>query len=235
MLVTDITGDIMNDKELVALHAARQIKNGMIIGLGTGSTANCFIAALADRVRNEGLEISTVASSVVSSIKAKEHGLPLLALEQITRLDVYVDGADEVAPDLTLLKGRGADLVREKILARASESFWVLIEPSKWVDRIGARYPIPVEVIPFAWQLVKQSLETLGGKTELRQNAAKDGLIVTSHGSLVLDIVFPEDIDSDTLNAALNDIPGIVEHGIFRGLASAIFCGNNGRVEERFR
>ena len=225
----------MNDKELVAHHAARQIKHGMIIGLGTGSTANCFIAALADRVHNEGLQIHTVSSSVVSAIKAREHGLPLLALEQITRLDVYVDGADEVTPELTLLKGRGADLVREKILARAAQSFWVLIEPSKWVDRIGARYPIPVEVIPFAWQLVKQSLEAQGGKAELRQNAAKDGLIVTSHGSLVLDVVFPEALDSAALNTILNDVPGVVEHGIFRGLASTVFCGNDGQVEERSR
>lgn len=223
----------MNDKELVAQHAANQIQNGMIVGLGTGSTANCFIEALANRHREEGLEIQTVASSVVSSIKARQQGLPMLALEQLTRLDVYVDGADEVAPDLTLLKGRGFDLVREKILARASASFWVLIDPGKWVDRIGAKYPIPVEVIPFAWQLVKQSLESIGGKAELRQNAAKDGLTVTSHGSLVLDVVFPEDIDSKTLNTLLNDIPGIVEHGIFSNLADAIFCGENGQVKEK--
>jgi ribose 5-phosphate isomerase A len=223
----------MNDKEFVAQHAANQIESGMIVGLGTGSTANCFIEALAHRYREEGLEIQTVASSVVSSIKARQQGLPILALEQLTRLDVYVDGADEVAPDLTLLKGRGADLVREKILARASTSFWVLIDPGKWVDRIGAKYPIPVEVIPFAWQLVKQSVESLGGKAELRQNAAKDGLIVTSHGSLVLDAVFPEDIDSQTLNTLLNDIPGIVEHGIFGNLASAIFCADNGQVKEK--
>lgn len=225
----------MNDKELVARHAAQQIKSGMIVGLGTGSTANCFIEALADRHHNEGLPISTVASSMVSAIKARQHGLPLLALEQITHLDVYVDGADEVAPDLTLLKGRGQDLVREKILARASKSFWVLIEPSKWVGRIGEKYPIPVEVIPFAWQLVKQSLELNGGKSALRQNATSDGLLVTSHGSLVLDAVFPQDIDSAMLNTFLNDIPGIVEHGIFSGLASAIFCGDNGQVQERWK
>ncbi len=225
----------MNDKELVARHAAQQIKSGMIVGLGTGSTANCFIEALADRHHNEGLPISTVASSMVSAIKARQHGLPLLALEQITHLDVYVDGADEVAPDLTLLKGRGQDLVREKILARASKAFWVLIEPSKWVGRLGEKYPIPVEVIPFAWQLVKQSLELKGGKSALRQNATNDGLLVTSHGSLVLDVVFPKDIDSATLNTFLNDIPGIVEHGIFSGLASAIFCGDNGQVQERWK
>ncbi|MGR8979157.1 MAG: ribose-5-phosphate isomerase RpiA [Gammaproteobacteria bacterium] len=225
----------MNDKELVAQHAAWHIKDGMIVGLGTGSTANCFIKALADRYHNDGLKISTVASSVISSTIAKEHGLPLLAMEHITRLDVYVDGADEVAPDLTLLKGRGADLVREKILAMASKSFWVIIDPGKWVDVIGAHYPIPVEVVPFAWQLVKESLEKIGGKAELRKNTNKDGLFVTSHGSLVLDVVFPEDNDSQTLNTLLNGIPGIVEHGIFSGLASAVYCGNNGQIEEHLR
>ena len=225
----------MNNKELVAQHAAWQIKNGMIIGLGTGSTANYFIKALADRFHNEGLDIRTVASSVVSSIKAQEYGLPLLGMENITRLDVYVDGADEVATDLTLLKGRGADLVREKILARASDSFWVLIDSGKWVDMIGEHYPIPVEVIPFAWQLVQQSLEEIGGKAELRKNASKDGLIVTSHGSLVLDVVFSDEKDSQRLNAMLNDIPGIVEHGIFSGLASAVYCANNGQIEEHLR
>lgn len=223
----------MNDKERVAQHAANRIQNGMIVGLGTGSTANCFIEALAHRHREEGLEVRTVASSVVSSIKARQHGLPILALEQLTRLDVYVDGADEVAPDLTLLKGRGQDLVREKILARASASFWVLIDPGKRVNRIGEKYPIPVEVVPFAWQLVRQSLEAIGGKAELRQNATKDGLIVTSHGSLVLDAVFPESLGSTTLDTLLNGIPGIVEHGIFSQLTDVVFCAENGRVEEK--
>lgn len=224
----------MNDKELVAEHVVKQVKDGMIIGLGTGSTANCFIEALARRHHDEGLRISTVASSVISSIKARQLGLPQLALEQVTRLDVYVDGADEVAPDMTLLKGRGQDLVREKILARAGSAFWVLIDPSKTVERIGARYPVPVEVIPFAWQLVKQSLELIGGNAELRLNANKDGMIVTSHGSLVLDVVFEREIDIKALDASLNGIPGIVEHGIFSGLASAIFCADNGQVRERW-
>ncbi|MGR9087558.1 MAG: ribose-5-phosphate isomerase RpiA [Gammaproteobacteria bacterium] len=225
----------MNDKELVAQHAARMITNGMIVGLGTGSTANCFIEAIANRVRNEGLEINAVASSVVSSIKAREHGLSLLALEQLTGLDVYVDGADEVAPDMTLLKGRGQDLVREKILARASRSFWVLIDPGKRVARIGEKFPVPVEVIPFAWQLVRQSLAAIGGQAELRKNASKDGLVVTSHGSLVLDVVFPGAMDSLSLNTLLNNTPGIVEHGIFEGLASAVFCGVQGQVQEQRR
>jgi ribose 5-phosphate isomerase A len=222
----------MNDKERVAQHAALKIEDGMIVGLGTGSTANCFIEALAKR-HQEGLNVRTVASSQVSAIKARELGLPQVAIEQLSGLDVYVDGADEVAPDMTLLKGRGYDLVREKLLAGASREFWVLIDPGKRVGRIGERYPIPVEVIPFAWRLVRESLAALGGKAELRQTPNRDGLVVTSHGSLVLDTVFPEAFDSRRLDAVLNGIPGVVEHGIFSRLASAVFCARDGQVEEQ--
>jgi ribose 5-phosphate isomerase A len=224
----------MNDKELVARHAAGLVKDGMLVGLGTGSTANYFIEELARRRTEEGLQVIAVASSVVSTIKAQQLGLPLVAMEHIGRLDLYVDGADEVTPDMTLLKGRGSDLVREKLLARASDRFLVLVDQSKLVNRIGERYPIPIEVIPFAWQLAKRSLEAIGGRGDLRPNASKDGLAVTSHGSLVLDMAFDADLNSKTLNDALNGTPGVVEHGIFSGLASAIFVAVEGRVEERW-
>lgn len=223
----------MNDKELVAHHAASQVQDGMLIGLGTGSTANCFIEELARRHREEGLRVTTAASSVISTIKAQALGLPLVALEHLARLDYYVDGADEVTPDLTLLKGRGSDLVREKLMARASDAFIVLIERGKLVSRIGERYPIPIEVMPFAWQLVKRSLEQLGGRGDLRPNASKDGLAVTSHGSLVLDMVFDAGVDAQTLDDALNGTPGVVEHGIFRQLASTVLIAAEGKIEER--
>ena len=223
----------MNDKQRVAEQAARQVENGMLVGLGTGSTAQCFIDALARRYAEEGLRVATVASSVASSIHAHSLNLPLVALEHISRLDLYVDGADEVDPNLTVLKGRGADLVREKLLAQASERFIVLVDQSKLVSRIGERFPIPVEVMPFAWQLVKRSLEQIGGVGGLRQNAAQDGLIVTSHGSLVLDMAFPSGLAIAALEEALNGVPGVVEHGIFRNLASAVLIGSNGRVEQR--
>lgn len=225
----------MNDKELVARHAAGLVQDGMLVGLGTGSTANYFIEELARRYRQEGLRVTTVASSVVSTIKARDLGLPLVAVEHISRLDLYVDGADEVTPDMTLLKGRGFDLVREKLLARASDRFVVLVDQSKLVSRLGERFPIPIEVIPFAWQLSKRSLEALGGRGELRPNASKDGLTVTSHGSLVLDMVFDAGMDSATLDAALNCTPGVIEHGIFRGLASVIVISTDGKLEERKR
>ena len=117
----------MNDKQLVAEFAASQIVDGMLVGLGTGSTANYFIDALARRQQEENLRISTVSSSVVSSLKAHALGLHLVGIDQIERLDVYVDGADEVDADLSLLKGKGSDLVREKLLAQNSQAFWVLI------------------------------------------------------------------------------------------------------------
>jgi ribose 5-phosphate isomerase A len=222
----------MNDKELVARHAAQQVKDGMIVGLGTGSTANYFIDELARRRAEEGLQVTAAASSVVSTIRAQALGLPLVALEHLTRLDLYVDGADEVTPDMTLLKGRGYDLVREKLLARASDMFIVLVDRSKQVGRIGEHFPIPVEVMPFAWQLVKKRLESLGGHGNLRQNAAKDGLAITSYGSLVLDMVFDSDFDVQELDIALNATPGVVEHGIFRGLASAVFIAAEGEIQE---
>lgn len=221
----------MNDKELVALHAAKLVKDGMLVGLGTGSTANYFIQELARRQREEGLRITTVASSVVSTVKAQELGLPLVSMEHISRIDLYVDGADEVTPDFNLLKGRGSDLVREKLLARSADQFVVVVDRSKLFSRIGEKFPIPIEVIPFAWQLAKHSLEQLSGQGELRRNG--DGLAVTSHGSLVLDMTFDPELDASILDAALNATPGVVEHGIFSGLASLVLIAADGKIEKR--
>jgi len=223
----------MNDKERVAKHAANQVTDGMLVGLGTGSTANCFIEELARRNREQELKVTTVASSVVSAIKAQQLGLPVLGFDQVSRLDLYVDGADELSPELTLLKGQGADLVREKLLATASEQFIVLVEPSKLVERIGQNFSIPIEVMPFAWQLVKKQLEAKGGRGDLRQNASKNGYAVSSHGSLILDMSFDQHIDAKTLNDILNSIPGVVEHGIFYGLATTVLVGADGQVQER--
>jgi ribose 5-phosphate isomerase A len=223
----------MNDKELVARHAAAMVKDGMLVGLGTGSTANYFIEELARRQREEGLRITAAASSVVSTIKAQQLGLPLIGMEHLSRLDLYVDGADEVTPDSTLLKGRGYDLVREKLMARAADAFIVLVDQSKLTSRIGERYPIPVEVMPFAWQLVKQAIESSGGQGDLRPNSAKDGLAITAYGSLVLDMTFDAGLESEALDEMLNATPGVVEHGIFRGLANLVLIAANGQVEER--
>jgi len=222
----------MNDKELVANHVASLVQDGMTIGLGTGSTADYFIAELARRKKEEGLQIKAVSSSVVSMLKAQELGLSLTSIEHLSQLDLYVDGADEVTPDNTLLKGQGADLVREKLLAKASNQFIVLVDQSKMVKRIGERFPIPIEVMPFAWQLVKQSLEQVGGEGGLRQNSNGSGLAVSSYGSLILDMTFKPTLESMELDSILNSTPGVVEHGIFSGLASTVFLAVDGDVQE---
>lgn len=218
----------MNDKELVAQHAAKLVESGMTVGLGTGSTADLFIAELARRQAEEGLQINCVSSSIVSMLKAQQLGLPLLAIEHLAHLDLYVDGADEVTADNTLLKGQGADLVREKLLAKACDQFIVLVDQSKMVEQLGAKFPIPIEVMPFAWQLVQQSLAQLGGQGGLRQNSKGSGLAVTSYGSLVLDMNFDATLDVAELNAT----PGVVEHGVFYQLASVVLLANNGTVQE---
>jgi ribose 5-phosphate isomerase A len=225
----------MNDKQLVAIQAATYVKDGMLIGLGTGSTANYFIEELARRQRDEGLKISTVASSTVSANMAQSLHLPIIALEHISYIDLYVDGADEITPDMTLLKGRGSDLVKEKLLAKAATQFIVVADESKLVSHIGQNFVIPIEVIPFAWQLAKKSLIDVGAEGDLRPNAAKDGFWVTSHGSYVLDMKFDKNIDAQALNTLINNTPGVVEHGIFYSLADAVLIAKNGQITERWR
>ena len=220
----------MNDKELVSQQALQYVSENMIIGLGTGSTANCFIDALAKRNKEEKLNIRTVSSSVVSMIKAKEAGLPIIAMEQINEIDLYIDGADEITPDLTLLKGRGYDLVREKLLARSAKKFIVIADESKIVENIGDNFPVPSEVQPFAWELVKNILMKKG-TGDIRINSAKDGYAITSCGNFVLDFNYTEK-NIEKLNALLCQTPGIVEHGIFYNIAHGALISSNGKVRE---
>lgn len=221
----------MNDKERVAKKAAMEISHGMVVGLGTGSSADCFIEALAARHQEEGLAVKTVASSIVSMQKAQDLGLPIVAIEHLKQLDYYVDGADEVTDDLILSKGQGADLVREKILAMAADKFIVLIDRSKRVQQIGERFPVPVEVIPFSWHLVAKALRRIGAEGTLRANANNSGLAVTSYGNLVLDVDFGFSFTPEEIDNVLNAMPGVIEHGIFRNLASSVYIGGKGDVE----
>jgi ribose 5-phosphate isomerase A len=222
----------MNDKQLVAIHAAKFVENDMLVGLGTGSTANYFIDELARRQQQENLKVTTIASSNISMIKAQSLGLNVISLQQVDSIDLYVDGADEITPDMTLLKGRGYDLVMEKLLAKAAKQFIVVADKSKQVKRIGSNFPIPIEVMPFAWKAAKHSIEQLGGIGDLRPNNAKDGLCISSYGSLVLDMRFDSSISEASLNQMLSNTPGVVEHGIFSKLAHAVLIADNGNIEE---
>lgn len=223
----------MNDKQLVALHAAKYVKDGMLVGLGTGSTANYFIEELARLAREQGLKFTTIASSAISAQKAQSLQLPIVAIEHVSSIDLYVDGADEITPDNTLLKGRGSDLVKEKLLAKAATQFIAVADASKLVSYIGQNFTIPIEVIPFAWQMAKKNLEAVGGIGDLRPNAAKDGFWITSHGSYVLDMRFDASINASSLNALINNTPGVVEHGIFHQLTDLVLIAQDGVVSER--
>ncbi len=221
----------MDDKQLAGIRAASYVCSGMVVGLGTGSTANHFLHELGRRVREERLEVRVVASSFPTAFLARELGLSLLGIDQVARLDLYADGADEVTPARDLLKGRGFDLVKEKILARASDRFVVFVDASKLVERLGSRFPIPVEVLPFAVHTVRRHLEALGGRAVVRRTA--DAVVITAQGNLVLDTVFDPGVDVVALDERLRSLPGVAEHGIFRGLASLVLVAKDGAVTER--
>jgi ribose 5-phosphate isomerase A len=203
----------------------------MVVGLGTGSTANYFIEHLAKRQAEGGLNISTVASSTISAMKAESCGLKVVSIAHLKRIDLYVDGADEITPNLSLLKGRGQDLVMEKLLAKAADQFIVVADKSKLASRIGEKFIIPIEVIPSAWQMVKHQLEKQGAQGDIRLNAGKDNVVISAHGSYVLDMQFPVKINDEALNNLLNNTPGIVEHGVFYGIASQVLIADNGIIE----
>ena len=211
-------------KRRAALAALEHIKDDMVIGVGTGSTVSCFIEVLGERVR-EGLKVLAVPTSYQSAVLLSEQGVPMATLMENPFLDLVVDGADEVDPDLNLIKGGGAALTREKIVASATEHLIIIVDSSKLVKRLGETRGVPVEVIPMAWKLVKIKLEEKGAKVVLREGARKAGPVVTDNGNFILDVHFPEISDPGDLESELNAIPGIVENGLFVGMAELVYVG----------
>jgi len=219
----------MNEKEQVAKEAINYIKDGMIIGLGTGSTANLFIDFLSTKVKQESLNIKVVASSTVSQIRAINSGLSYISLDQIESIDLYIDGADEVTKELEVLKGRGYDLVREKLLAKTSKQFIVIGDKSKMVTKIGEKFPIPIEITPIAWKIAKKLITEISQKCDLRPNAAGDAYAITSYGNYVLDCEFKYD-DLSKLASEISQIPGVIEHGIFLDMTHLALIADQGNI-----
>ena len=219
----------MNEKEQVAKEAINYIKDGMIIGLGTGSTANLFIDFLSAKVKQESLNIKVVASSTVSQIRSINSGLSYISLDQIESIDLYIDGADEVTKELEVLKGRGYDLVREKLLAKTSKHFIVIGDKSKMVAKIGEKFPIPIEITPIAWKIAKKLITEISQKCDLRPNAAGDAYAITSYGNYVLDCEFKYD-DLSKLASEISQIPGVIEHGIFLDMTHLALIADQGNI-----
>ena len=225
-------------KRQAAARALEQVQDGMKLGLGTGSTAKHFVELLGERVRT-GLKIIGVPTSEATRADAERCAVPLTTLDQIDRLDLTVDGADEVDPNLNLIKGGGGALLREKIVAAASDRMIVIADETKWVQTLG-RFPLPIEVIPFGLGATRRAIEaafsknSVSGQMDIRK--AKDGhAFVTDGRHWIVDARLGQIPDSPGLAAALSSIPGVVEHGLFIGLASmAVLAGSQGiRVVER--
>jgi len=220
----------MDPKRLVAEKAVSYIENGMIVGLGTGSTANEAIREIGKRVAG-GLRIKAVASSLKSEDLAKTSGIPIVPLSGITQIDIYIDGADEVNHDHYLIKGGGASLLREKILAYNSKKFLVIVDESKLVDQLG-RFPLPVEVTPFAANLTLKHLIALGCSAGIRQKDQQH--YVTDNGNLIADCSFGKITEPSILHNKIKSIPGVVETGIFdNSMVTSIIVGySNGTIKE---
>jgi ribose 5-phosphate isomerase A len=208
----------MNEKQVVGEKAAEFVKDGMIVGLGTGSTVFYTLQKLGQLVK-EGLSIQGIPTSVQTEKLAKEFGIPLANFEEMEQIDVAIDGADEVDPNLNLTKGGGGALLREKIIAHAAKQFIVVADSSKLVEKLGA-FLLPVEVVPFGFSMTERYIRKLGCSLEMR---LKDGQpFVTDNGNYIFDCNFPDIPYPETLERKLNNIPGVVENGLFVGMTDML-------------
>ena len=225
--------DLQNQmKQAVAEAAVEQFRDGMVVGLGSGSTAALMIKGLGQRLACGQLKnIVGVTTSFQGEVLAAELGIPLRSLNAVDRIDLAIDGADEVDPSFQLIKGGGACHVQEKLVAARAERFVVVVDSTKLVDRLNLGFLLPVEVLPGAWRQIRQQLSAMGGKAELRMADRKAGPIVTDQGNLVLDVRFDGGIaDPVDLERSVNNIPGVLENGLFVNLADEVLVGevNNG-------
>ena len=220
--------DLQNQmKQAVAEAAVEQFRDGMIVGLGSGSTAALMIQGLGQRLASGQLkDIVGVTTSFQGEVLAAELGIPLRSLNAVDRIDLAIDGADEVDPAFQLIKGGGACHVQEKLVAARAERFVVVVDSTKLVKRLNLEFLLPVEVLPGAWRQVQQQLSAMSGKAELRMAQRKAGPVVTDQGNLVLDVRFEGGIsDPVGLERRINNLPGVLENGLFVNLADEVLVG----------
>ena len=219
---TPMTPD--QQKALAALKAMEFVQDEQILGLGTGSTVHHFLTALGQRVQ-QGLRVRGVPTSQATAVYARQLGIPLLSNEEPWDIDVAVDGADQVDPRLNLIKGGGGALLREKIVAKAAQQFIVIVDQAKQVARLGLPFPLPVEIVPFGWRTTQRHLENLGWQSPLRQRAGQP--LLTDNGNYIIDLHIPEIANPSALELSLNQIPGVVECGLFVMMTSLVITGTD--------
>lgn len=219
-------------KKKAALEAVSHVKDGFIVGLGSGSTAAFAIEALGERIKKEQLKIMGIPSSYQAFQLSVEHGVPVTTLDEHPVIDLAIDGADQVTPQLWLIKGMGAALLREKIVAAASKCNIIIVDETKKVKVLGEKnQPVPVEVLPFGISLAKRKIKELGGKPILREGKGKLGAIITDNGNVIIDAEFGLIENPEKLDQKLHTIPSVIETGLFYGLTDMVFVASASGIE----
>jgi ribose 5-phosphate isomerase A len=217
---------------LLADHAADQVRDGMTIGLGSGSTAEAVVRSLGRRTAS-GLRVKAVPTSRNTRDLAQAHGIELLDLDCVERLDLGIDGADEIDPKLNLVKGRGGALLWEKIVARICDEFVVVSASEKLVDRLGSRVPVPVEIVPIGWRRTVREVERLGCVTTLRSTTMEGRPFITDSGNYIFDCAVSPIDDPAAFATELKGITGVVDHGLFIGYGDrALIVDEEGGIKE---
>jgi len=218
-------------KRKAALEAVKHIKKGFIVGLGSGSTVAYAIQQIGKRIKKEGLHVYGVPTSYQASMLAIKHGIPTTTLDEHPKLDLSIDGADQIDRKLNLIKGMGGALLREKIVATAAKQFIIVADESKMADRLGKDQRVPIEVLPFASAIVISRIREMNGKPFLRVGIDKVGPIITDNGNFVIDIDFGPIKNPKELEDTLKSIPGVIETGLFVGMADIAYIGTTTSVE----
>ena len=214
-------------KQIVADAAIKEVKSGMILGLGSGSTSALMIKSLANGIRSGTLQnIKGVATSFQSEVLALELDIPLIDLASVSQIDLAIDGADEVDPAFQLIKGGGACHVREKLVASKANQLLIVVDETKLVQNLNKSFPLPVEVLPNAWKHVQDVISEMNGTSNLRMATKKAGPVVTDQGNLILDVLFNDGINNPKeIEMSINNIPGVLENGLFVNLADKVLVG----------
>ncbi|MGB2923993.1 MAG: ribose-5-phosphate isomerase RpiA [Limnothrix sp.] len=214
-------------KQEVGRAAAALVESNTIVGLGTGSTTAYAIQFIGDRLAKGEIEnVVGIPTSFQAEVLAKQYNIPLVGLDAVDHIDLAIDGADEVDPNKNLIKGGGAAHTREKVVDALANKFVVVVDSGKMVDSLNSTFLLPVEVIPMAITPATRQLEALGAKAELRMGVRKAGPVVTDEGNLVLDLKFANGIDDPAaMEKTINNIPGVLENGLFIGVADIILVG----------
>jgi len=223
---------IENAKKRAAIESVKLVEDGQIIGLGTGSTAGYMIEQLGKRIREEKLRVLGVPTSNWTSELAKNNGIPLTTLDEHPQLDIAIDGADQVDPDLNLIKGLGGALTREKIVDTAAKDLIIIVDESKLVERLGLNHVIPVEVLPMARAPVMKKLRKLNGSPAVRFVKDKSAYFITDNGNYIIDVIFSVISNIKKLETDINMISGVVENGLFIGVAEVVFVGYKSEVKK---